>query len=354
MSKNKNTHINAEKIDKIIKKEIADYRFETYLKSAIKANDLKKIFGSFIYLGEITILAGQTNVGKSILGYTIADGISKGTNILGQTNECEPLKLIYFDFELNKAQMKHRASGYKPNDNFLRPDGLRIMNDNDWVFNIASIREALYNYNPKVIIIDNLSLITDKTIQDADTAHKLMLELKSINFETGVTIIAIAHTPKIQENRLMNIYDIAGSSKLHNITDAAIMIGKSSEENNYSIIKQVKTRNSDKIPEVMVVEVIEKPWLHFEYIKFDEEKNHIKFEESYEKTIAKYRDLAQKIYNNKELSFTKFKKKYAEKTGKSEENGRKIHEKLKRWGIIKKNESGKWVCNIIDEKKDAS
>jgi RecA-family ATPase len=69
------------------------------LKDALGQPPIKRMFGDIWLTGELHLLFADTGVGKSILAVTIGDALSKGKKVMFLENECEPLTVLYYDFE---------------------------------------------------------------------------------------------------------------------------------------------------------------------------------------------------------------------------------------------------------------
>ena len=73
----------------------------------------RKIGGAFLYEGTTTYLFSRTNYGKSLLAFQIAYAAATGTSIgpgAALLNECEPMKVVVVDLELDEYDL-HRRHG---------------------------------------------------------------------------------------------------------------------------------------------------------------------------------------------------------------------------------------------------
>ncbi len=209
--------------------------------------EMKELFGSYFHQGELTILAGQSNVGKSLLAFQIADGISKGKDILEQHNECEPQKVIYYDFEMSERNLINRYPNYSANDNFLTVKIDDLLREHDGVFELDIIKEHIKEEKASVVIIDNISAIAMKSLQDQNESLRLIKAAKQLVLDGNLSILLLAHTPKMYGVKPIELKDIAGSANIGNFVDSAFFICKSSEGTNRRYIKQVKSRNAEMI-----------------------------------------------------------------------------------------------------------
>lgn len=247
------------------------------------------LFDVFWFENEICILFADTNVGKSILAVQIAESISSGKPIDGFEHQGQPQKVVYFDFELSDKQFEKRYSNnfqdhYKFSKNFMRaeidseaeiPNEFKCFED----FLIHSIISVINQYNPEVLIIDNITYLKSDN-ERAKDALPLMKALKNIGKVHGISILVLAHTPKRDPSKALTKNDLAGSKMLINFCDSAFAIGESSNDSGIRYLKQIKQRNSECVynsENVAVCEIL----LEFNFLKFhfrshDLEINHLK------------------------------------------------------------------------------
>ena len=232
----------------------------------------KMLFGEFWFQGELCILFADTNVGKSILAVQIGDLISRGgqrSAIGGQqdknaecrmlTAECPPQRVVYFDFELTDKQFESRLSTrvpgselctdhYRFNDNFCRAEvdpetsdlnGFKTFEE----FLNYSLDRTITEQKADVLIIDNLTYLRDET-ENARNALPLMKYLKELKSRHGISILALAHTPKRDSSKPLGRNDLQGSKMLINFCDSSFAIGESHREAGLRYLKQIKARNT--------------------------------------------------------------------------------------------------------------
>ena len=224
----------------------------------------EKLFGEFWFENEVCILFADTNVGKSILAVQIADAISRGGYLNDQIcrTTVPAQKVVYFDFELTSKQFEsrfsERAEGsetftnhYEFHRNFYRAEINPETSDiGEFVkfedFLNASLEQTIVSTGAKVIIIDNLTYLRDET-ENARNALPLMKYLKSLKSKYGLSILALAHTPKRDSTKPLGRNDLQGSKMLINFCDSSFAIGESSKQPGLRYLKQVKARNTEII-----------------------------------------------------------------------------------------------------------
>lgn len=260
----------------------------------------KKIIDTIWSEGELCILFGDSNCGKSILAVQVCNAITKGENVELFKCTIKQQPVLYIDFELSEKQFEIRYSetkkddegevisstnGYDFSDDFLRcsvdnPDKLKAENQKqseDEMLN--EIETVLIDESIKVLIIDNLTYIKGDT-EKAKDALPFMKALKALKDKHQLSILVLGHTPKRNPCNPITMNDLTGSKMLMNFFDTAFAIGLSANENNVRYIKQLKVRNSAlKYGSDNVVSFeIEKDtnFLKFTHIGYSPERKHLK------------------------------------------------------------------------------
>ena len=122
-----------------------------------------------------------------------------------------------------------------------------IKKDDDFDFEKALLQRMRYHIealNVNVLIIDNITYLKTQTTQKTDSALDLMRELTELKREFNLSILVLAHTPKIDQASALNINSLAGSKHLSNFADSVSVIGKSVLGSDIRYIKQVKPSRS--------------------------------------------------------------------------------------------------------------
>ena len=234
--------------------------FPELMKRAKKATTKAFLVGSLIKVGDIAILFSGPENGKSILGIQMADKISKGESLFNGLlrNECEPQKVVYFDFELSLGDYKNRYLDEAGNEYPFRDDGwmVRVGNDEDnpkTFTEIASnmeriLRQNIEHHQPTVVFIDNITAMSNGSTADAEVMRKIMTLLKDLNLRHNLTVIVLAHTPKQYDlSKPLSLADLAGSFLVAAFANTIIAIGRSKMGNNIKYILHLKLRDGVKI-----------------------------------------------------------------------------------------------------------
>lgn len=246
------------------------------------------LFGEFWFEGELCILFADTNLGKSILAVQIGNSISRGEHIQGFKLETPKQPILYFDFELSDKQFENRYSKefdqhYNFDDYFIRveinPDATIPENQNFEDFLNHSLERSIIETSAKILIIDNITYLKSET-EKAKDALPLMKHLKALKNKYGLSILALAHTPKRDLSKPITRNDLQGSKMLINFCDSSFSIGESHTDKNLRYLKQIKQRNTEQIydAENVCICQIDKPFnfLQFEFINYGKEWEHLK------------------------------------------------------------------------------
>ncbi len=275
------------------------------------------LFGELWYEGELCIMFADTNLGKSILAVQIADSISNGKPIGSFKLEAKPQRVLYFDFELTMKQFQARYSNnYEDNYQFsplldrasINPDMvIPDCFDSFEAYLAFSLQKSVTDCQAKVLIIDNLTYLRNEA-ERAKDALPLMKELKELKDKYGISILALAHTPKRDLSKPITENDLGGSKMLMNFCDSAFAIGKSNKDPQTRYLKQVKQRNTEQLYGSGNVPVftVEKPFnfLQFTHTGFASEWQHLKQENEMlnKDLIDKICELADKGMSQQKIS----------------------------------------------------
>lgn len=246
------------------------------------------LFGELWFEGELCILFADTNLGKSILAVQIGNSISRGEQIPGFTLETPKQPILYFDFELSDKQFENRYSikfeqHYNFDNNFIRveinPDAVIPENQTFEDYLSYSLERSIIETGAKILIIDNLTYLKNET-EKAKDALPLMKHLKALKNKYGLSILALAHTPKRDLSKPISRNDLSGSKMLMNFCDSCFSIGESNTDKNLRYLKQIKQRNTEQIydAENVCICQIDKPsnFLQFEFVGYGKEWEHLK------------------------------------------------------------------------------
>ncbi len=135
----------------------------------------------------------------------------------------------------------------------------------------------------KILVIDNLTFLSTQSTQDTQVALEVMRRLIELKKEFNLSILVLAHTPKIFSNTPITLNHLAGSKHLSNFADSVSAIGKSTQGKSIRYWKQVKPSRSGELifdtGNVIVMEIDKQnTFLTMKHIGFSSEWDHLKEE----------------------------------------------------------------------------
>ena len=256
-----------------------------------KMPEQKMLIGSLLYQYQACFMFGPPGTGKSILSVQIADAITKGEDLIkGQLkNECEPLKVLYIDFELTSRNIFKRYADHKFNDELFKRASVNDDFD-DYERRLDKIAQEQIEHNiilekPAVLIVDNITFLTAESSQDTNIAIQLMKKISQYKKKYDLTLLVIAHTSKKYSKFVpLEPGDMAGSAQLLNFCDAQWGIRGSALDPRIKYIKQFKTRDSETtyndqnvivMESTMTSDNYDHAFLHFAWMRNEPERLHL-------------------------------------------------------------------------------
>ena len=238
----------------------------------------RQIWGKFLYEGDLGVLFGDSNTGKTILANDIAFfACGGGHEWPGMVSPNTPT--MYIDMEMTGEQYARRyrnAMDYMT-DSFQRAEVNVLMSAESRIF--PALRTEIIHQQgtknpPKFIIIDNITNGFG-SIFSASKMRELTSELKMLKDRFGLTILLVAHCPKRKPNTPITDNSLGGSKMIINFCDSAFAIGQSQLNPETKYVKQIKTRADEKMSDVMTVRISTEPYLCMQYVGMVDEDAHI-------------------------------------------------------------------------------
>ena len=258
--------------------------------------EIKQIIGSLVAEEELTILFGRSGAGKTALAMQIGIAAAKGQRLFTDlVNEAGPLKVLYYDAEMQDRQILDRVSL----DNYLLPENFDFMKAKDDYEGpehsiIIQLQNVLEGSDYKFIIIDNLHTLGER-LEESGKAREIMMQLKKIVVKNKVTLLVIAHTPNIPETCKIESSMMQGSEVLKVFLDQQIAIGNSIINDSTKYIKVLKSRNRKNdyhSKNVITTEIIkDNDFLVHDFKQYDSERLH------YNEAEQKNKDLEDSVLN---------------------------------------------------------
>lgn len=212
-------------------------------------------------VGGFAILAGDTGAGKSLFAVFEAFRIAKDRTAL------------YFDFELSDRQFERRYKNADIPENFIY--GKFDPKSLDYDFGFDDIAAAVEKTGADCVIIDNVTALSLRSTVDADAAIQVCRGLKELQIKNHLSILVLAHVPKIAPGTPLNVNHLAGSKNLANFADTITFIGKSCDGASIRYVKTVKNRDAEA-PGVWAFQIVDPGGnLHYKYLGHCQESDHL-------------------------------------------------------------------------------
>ena len=218
-------------------------------------------------------LTSRSGQGKSILAAQL--GIEAATGEASRlTPNCsgkvfDPVQVIWYDVELDDDDISRRYFQY----DFRFPENFTRVEDCYFDDERCLLEDIKSRVNDKgcncAIIVDNLTSIVP-TIQP-NKMKDFHLGLKRIQKEAAqsgfaVTFLVVVHTKSGEVWEPITENSFAGSVQVARCATSLTAIEPTRNADDIKIIKNIKDRKNAKGPKVSLVKLVEKPYLHFEYI----------------------------------------------------------------------------------------
>ena len=184
----------------------------------------RKIIGPFLRENTNTFFFSRSNYGKSLLAFAIAFCASTGTSLadcLALINECEPIKTLLLDMEMDaKTIFDRHGIAIANTDPELMKNlvYLHPRSSNKLLTGFAlleKIEQAALETESKLIIIDNISSIISDSLK-AEFAASIIDMLNRVRERTGAQFLVIGHTTKGDIKTAVTETSYYGSSVLWN------------------------------------------------------------------------------------------------------------------------------------------
>ncbi len=226
----------------------------------------------------------------------------------------EAQKVLYLDFELSEKQFEARYSTagkdgtrrhYPFSGNLLRaqmaphgdlPPGFENMAE----FVRHSFIELVRETGARIVIVDNITFLKGAN-ENASAAAQLMKALKHLKEYYGLSILVLAHTPKLPFTSPLSLSDLQGSKMLSNFADNVFALGASHQAKDLRYLKHLKPRATEILYDAsnVILYRIQKAdsFLQFEFEGYANERDHLVWHYEYaDGERAKLMIVAKKLY----------------------------------------------------------
>ena len=238
-----------------------------------------KFFLNYWHRGEISILGGDPNVGKSFLINDLCVGIYRGISFWGEPITEVRGRCFVVDLEMSDSMFGNRIKG-APEGLFYGITRISISLDNgDLDLSVekltAKLVEILKNYDgDKCVFIDNLTDLIGRRSKEK-TAIELINRLRPLAERYNTSFLLVAHTIKRNPGKPITTNDICGSKAIIDAVDSVFVICESIKGEGICYVKHLKARFTSRYKEVAELELIEQPYLHFSLRDWNYEAEHL-------------------------------------------------------------------------------
>jgi archaellum biogenesis ATPase FlaH len=202
----------------------------------VKLRDIeipKLFFGGLIPPLGITILFAPAKTGKTAFLSTLALSLGSGTPFYNIKNEAGKQKILIVDFEMTNIDYRTRFG-----DTSLF-EGLEIS-----VFNARNLNDIKNEINilkPNIVIIDNLSALTDDLLNPKEIKD-IFNYFKSL--EDRMTLILVAHSVKSAFNKIQETQNVYGTVFQLNMATAVCSLNANPKNPDEIYLKLHATRRA--------------------------------------------------------------------------------------------------------------
>ena len=192
---------------------------------------LVSLYPDIVLEGDLSIIFGQSGIGKTIFAMQIARYIAEHDK-----------RVLYVDCDMTPRQLGNRYETANFPTSFLRAEMDREHPAEDV---LKGIEEVAVANHVNVVFIDNITALGQSLDRSAD-AGTLMASLNSLKKKYNWTMVVLNHVPKMYSgNQPLSLSAMQGSAKINQLIDDAIGIAQSSIDSNLVYIKQCKWRNGE-------------------------------------------------------------------------------------------------------------
>lgn len=229
-------------------------------------NPKAPLIPDMVYEGGISLLAGRTNAGKTLLAQQMAFEIARGYGeLVGEG--VQPQNVIIVDGEMDDDDYKRRFGG----EDMEIPANITRISDCDFS-TLKQLAEYLKKVvdglvGPAVIIVDNLAALTLENLT-GKIVNQFFRDIKKIQREANhpVTFIIADHIGKIQMGSILDDSNIAGSANVARFVHNIIIVEFSARGSEFRFLKFQKPRKGALTDEVLEVRICEEEYTHFEIV----------------------------------------------------------------------------------------
>lgn len=221
-----------------------------------------------IQMSDVILVFAGAGAGKTIFSNQVALGISSGqpTGLFPDESPSVPQPVLLIDAEQREEDIYQRFGNMEDRvpANFTRISNC-FFNSPEEVVDTIDQEVSMWNEDGTVVI-DNLTSLF--SIQSAEKIrafyaglHNLQIKHKERGFK--LTLVIVCHEAKSATK--LTLKSIQGSGNIGNFATKVFALGHSTLGEDMRYLKVLKSRRSPKNGNVLLMKIVEEPYLHFEF-----------------------------------------------------------------------------------------
>lgn len=219
------------------------------LREAYKPREpLRYIIGGLFPAGSLSIVYGPPGSLKSMVMGDATIAASSGGKWLGR--DVMQVSSLWIDLDNGKRRSHERFEALARARNLPEDTPFYYVSmPTPWLnagklSDIDALERRINTYNVKMVVIDNLGLISPGADENSDDMIGVMSNLRILAERTGAAIILIHHTRKSNGSNYRAGESLRGHSSIESAIDLALRIERE-PDSNFITIQSTKTRDSD-------------------------------------------------------------------------------------------------------------
>ncbi len=200
----------------------------------------RMLFDEFWREGELALLFGESDTGKSILATQIAEALARGGGMGSFRMPVPGCKVLYLDLVNSDEQFRLRYSPQSRGKVYRFSERLVRCSPQPDKDLIKGLRQAIASTGARVVVIDDLQAFTGWA--GIGKASRILRELKHMCVEQEVSILAIAASGPAGQNRMPDAVDLRNWQPLCRIADSVFGIGFDPTRAGQRSIRHVRSR----------------------------------------------------------------------------------------------------------------
>lgn len=207
------------------------------------------IVEDLIAKGVKTVIGGMTGANKSYFVMEMAVRIACGIGEFMGHGIPKQYKVLYVNLEISNDEVNRRIQKIISNLN-VDYEGLTNLNinvfDNDTFDDVwEKIGNTVEKVKPELLIVDNLYASTSINLSRNDEIKKLLRRIDNVVTSNDISLILVAHFNKSMGEQELSLERMQGASSLQNWIEFGILLGRSSINTEYRLMRIVKSRISN-------------------------------------------------------------------------------------------------------------